>query len=96
MAHLSFTVVQKDGDRVQVSAGPVEQVAFEHHFKVGLGRALQDVHIEHLYWLAWKGMQAAGHTVPLFSDWLGQVVDVEFGGEGKAAPLDLQADQSPG
>ena len=96
MAQLKFTVVEKSGERIPVEAGPVEQVAFEHHFKIGLGRALQDVHIEHLYWLAWKAMQASGRTVPLFSSWLEQVSDVEFGGEDKPGPLDPAPDPSPG
>ena len=88
MAHLTFTVVEKDGERHTVQAGPPEQVAFEHHFKVGLGKALNDVHIEHLYWLAWKAMQSAGHTVPLFTSWLETIADVEFGGEAKTVPLE--------
>ena len=58
---------------------PVVQVAFEREFKTGMGKAFQtDMRSEHIYWLAWKAMHAAGKVVKPFDGWLGELASVEI------------------
>lgn len=48
---------------------PLVQVAFEREFKVGIAKAFSvEQRNEHIYWLAWKAMHAAGRTVPPWGD----------------------------
>ena len=58
---------------------PVVQVAFEREFKTGMGKAFQtDMRSEHVYWLGWKAMHAAGKVVKPFDGWLGELAAVEI------------------
>ena len=66
---------------------PMVQVAFEREWKVGLAKAFnQDQKMEHMYWLGWKSMHAAGEVVKPFDGWLNTVKSVEIV-EEEAAPL---------
>ncbi len=91
MPVIRMTVVHDDESRVEVVAGPKQQVAFERHHKRGLGAALtgDNMHVQDMYWLAWKAecdhvAKNGGTPVPLFDAWLDQLVDVE-----------LEADEGP-
>ena len=58
---------------------PTVQVAFEREFKVGIAKAFgQEMRNEHLYWLTWKAMHAAGRVVKPFDGWLGELAAVEI------------------
>jgi hypothetical protein len=44
-----------------------------------MGKAFQtDMRSEHIYWLAWKAMHAAGKVVKPFDGWLGELASVEI------------------
>lgn len=48
---------------------PLVQVQFEREFKTGIGKALStEMRNEHLYWLSWSAMKAAGQTVKPWGD----------------------------
>lgn len=48
---------------------PLVQVQFEREFKVGLAKALTvEQRQEHLYWMAWACMRAAGQVVKPWGD----------------------------
>lgn len=88
MVDLLLRVTLDTDEVVEVSATPSVIVAFERHFKVGLAGALSaDQKMEHLYWLAWKGMHAAGNVVKPFDQWLDTIrnVEVEIGDPGPKA-----------
>lgn len=83
MASMRFTVVYASGETVPVTVGPKQQVQFEREHKTSLQKAISDVHMEHIYWLAWAGLRAKaqaglGPSVKLFDDWLDDIADVEF------------------
>lgn len=87
MIKLLLRVTLDTGEVVDVSATPSVIVAFERHFKVGLAGALSaDQKMEHVYWLAWKGMHASGRVVKPFDQWLDTIENVELE-VGEARPL---------
>ncbi len=85
---LKLAVEKADGSSVSLSLLPKTIVAFERHFGVGLS-ALQQGHMEHVYWLAWDAenlkIRAQGGVTKLFDDWLDDIADVEV--EGDVTPL---------
>ena len=86
MPKINMTVKYADGTERVVTAGPKQQIAFEHARKKGLGSAFSggDLFVEDLYWLAWKSDSDAaakeGRGTALFDAWLEEIVDVEAGG----------------
>ena len=78
MISLTLRVVTADSER-DYRLTPSVVVAFERQFGMGLGKAFtSDQKAEHVYWLAWKAVQAAGGVVKPFDSWLESVVDVEM------------------
>lgn len=87
MMGLKLRVVTTEGELGEFVVTPKVQVEFERHFKIGVGKAFaQEQRVEHMYWLAWKAVHAAGHNVKPFDSWLDAVVDVQMVDD--AAPLD--------
>lgn len=78
MITLTLRVRTDRGDNDYVVT-PKVQVLFEREFKMGLPKAFAaEPRMEHLYWLAWRSVQAAGDVVKPFDEWLGQVLAVEM------------------
>tara|TARA_R100000808_G_scaffold18667_1_gene40824 strand:+ start:180 stop:473 length:294 start_codon:yes stop_codon:yes gene_type:complete len=89
---MSFRIVHGGAERVVV-AGPKQIVAFERHWGLGVGRAMSEVRIEHLAWLAHAAALADAQTngappVKPFDDWLEQLTDLEVVENDGAVPLD--------
>ena len=88
---MGFRIVHAGSERTVV-AGPKQIVAFERHWGLGLGKALTEVRIEHLAWLAHAGCHAEaqagnGPAVKPFDSWLDDLQDIEALGE-EPRPLD--------
>jgi hypothetical protein len=79
--------VQTNDKTGEYPVTPMVQVAFEREWKVGLAKAFnQDQKMEHMYWLGWKSMNAAGEVVKPFDGWLNTVQSVEIV-EEETSPL---------
>ena len=88
---MKLHIVMQDGATGDFVVTPKVQVMFEREFGGGIGKALMtDQKVEHLYWLAWKSMHAAGRSVKPFDSWLDEVVDVQIV-EEQTAPFDETA-----
>ena len=48
-----------DGEERQVTAGPPTIVAFERKWGMGWGKAMQDVHVDHIAWVAHDALHKA-------------------------------------
>lgn len=91
MLGLRLRVVTTAGELGEFPLTPKVQVEFERHFKIGVGKAFQqEQKVEHMYWLAWKAVHAAGVPVKPFDSWLDDVVDVQMA-EDSASPLEETA-----
>lgn len=79
MISLKMDVVMATGEKVSVAVTPRVQVEFERHFKFGIAKAFtDDMHMEYVYFLAWKAMGYAQKTSQSFDDWLESIVDIEM------------------
>jgi ribulose bisphosphate carboxylase small subunit len=80
---ISMTLrVVTDSSSGEYQVGPKVQVAFEREWKVGLPKAFGDQQrLEHLYWIAWKAVEASGAVVKPFDAWLDTVQSVEMVGQ---------------
>jgi hypothetical protein len=81
-----------DGTERTLTAGPAAIVAFERKWGLGIGKAMAEIRVEHLAWLAhqaaWREAKAGdGAAVKPFDDWLSDLEDIEAIGEDDAAPL---------
>lgn len=86
MVQLTLRVTTERGADEYVVT-PKVQVLFEREFKMGLPKAFTaEPRMEHVYWLGWRAMQAAGEVVKPFDEWLGSVRSVEMV-EGAEVPL---------
>lgn len=89
MMGLRLSVFTVDGALGEFVVSPKVQVEFERQFKTGIGKAFsQEQRVEHMYWLAWKAVHAAGHNVKPFDTWLNDVTDVQLVEDGASDPLD--------
>jgi len=85
-------VVHNDEERY-VTAGPATIVAFERKWGMGWGKAMQDVHVEFLAWVAHDALHKAalmgdGPAVKPFEDWVNGLTDIEVVNEDdESAPL---------
>ena len=90
---ISLRIVHDGAERLLV-AGPAAIVAFERHWSLGIGKAMSEVRVEHLAWLAhraaWQEAQAGnGPAVKPFDTWLDLLDDIEaVADEDVAVPLD--------
>jgi len=80
-----------DGEERQVTAGPPTIVAFERKWGMGWGKAMQDVHVEFLAWVAHDALHKAalmgnGAAVKPFDDWINDLEEIEIVDED-SAPL---------
>ncbi len=77
--------VLHDGTESVLTAGPAVIVAFERKWGLGIGRAMAEVRVEHLAWLAhqaaWRDAQNNGGSVKPFDGWLDGLEDIEAVGE---------------
>ena len=89
---ISLRIVHDGSERLLV-AGPAAIVAFERHWSLGIGKAMSEVRVEHLAWLAhraaWQEAQAGnGPAVKPFDTWLDALEDIEaVGDEDDDSPL---------
>ena len=89
---ISLRIVHDGAERLLV-AGPAAIVAFERHWSLGIGKAMSEVRVEHLAWLAhraaWQEAQAGnGPAVKPFDTWLDLLDDIEaVGDEDDESPL---------
>jgi len=87
---LRLRVITSEGELGEFTVTPKVQVEFERHFKTGVGKAFQqEQKVEHMYWLAWKSVHAAGVAVKPFDSWLDDVTDVQMVED--TVPLDATA-----
>jgi len=75
--------VVHDGEERQVTAGPPTIVAFERKWGMGWGKAMQDVHVEHIAWVAHDALHKAalmgdGPAVKPFDDWINGLEEIEI------------------
>jgi hypothetical protein len=89
-ALLSLTVERLDGSSERHPVLPVDMVAFERQFSIGWGKASQDMHFEHLYWLAWHCEQRKAMVKP-FDDWVEEILNVTS--EDDVSPLPKRSQQ---
>ena len=87
---MDMVVTFEDGRSEKLTAGPLQVVRFERHFKVGVGKAFAPIadggdgmHFEHALWLAHAAAQSQAkrdgtQAPPPFDLWLEGVVDVEL------------------
>lgn len=88
MLNMKLRVVKNDGPVGEFPVTPKVQVEFERNYKTGIGKAFEnEFKMEHVYWLGWKSMNYAGHSVKPFESWLDEIVTVEVVNE-TSAPLD--------
>jgi|TARA_R110000744_G_scaffold145453_4_gene258102 hypothetical protein len=79
MISLKMDVATTTGEKVPVVITPRVQVEFERHFKFGIAKAFtDDMHMEYVYYLAWRAMTHAQKTAEAFDDWLDSVSDIEM------------------
>ena len=80
-----------DGTEAVLTAGPAVIVAIERKRGVGIGKAMAEVRVEHLAWLAhqaaWRDAQNNGGSVKPFDGWLDALEDIEAIGEDDDLPL---------
>lgn len=86
MIKMSVSVETSNGT-ASYAVTPRVQVEFERQFKLPLIKAFtDDPSLEHLYWLGWRSVKAAGEQVPAFDEWLDTVEAVTPEG-GDDVPL---------
>ena len=80
--------VLHDGTESVLTAGPAAIVAFERKWGLGIGKAMSEVKVEHLAWLAhqaaWRDAQNNGGSVKPFDGWLDGLEDIEAVAEDDA------------
>jgi len=81
-----------DGTEAVLTAGPAVIVAFERKWGIGIGKAMAEVRVEHLAWLAhqaaWReAKHGDGPGVKPFDGWLDALEDIEAVGEDDSDPL---------
>lgn len=77
MIKLAMKVQMADDREAVYQVTPRVQVDFERQFKRSLVAAFSDEpSMEHLYWLGWRSMKAAGEQVANFDNWLDEVESV--------------------
>lgn len=87
MIGTNLKITMADGTEHVVPVTLKSSVEFERQFKVGLLKALtEEQKMEHLAYLGWASMKAAGHVVKVFDGWLDQVAEVSFMFEAKESP----------
>ena len=80
MLKIRLRIHKIDGASVEYRVTPRTMVAFEKEYKVSITKAFSadNIHVEHLYWLAWDAERVAGNVVPLFDKWLETVASVDM------------------
>lgn len=79
MIDLTLTVELDDGERWDVTPKLATYVRFEDKFSTAVTAAFTDgnIHLKHLAWIAWEGSRRAGHTVPLFDEFVDKLVSLD-------------------
>ena len=66
--------VRRSGESNTVKVTPAVIVAFERHWKLGIGQAFtENMKMEHLMWLAWEAERKSGAVVKPFDEWIDQL-----------------------
>ena len=82
------------GENHTITTAPVDVVAFERAFGMGMGKAftkVDDLHLEYQSWIAWHAMKRQGKTSEDFEAWLNGLEQIFDEPEVAAAPLDETA-----
>lgn len=90
MALMTLKITPNKGEPITVPVSPKVIVAAERHFKTTMSKLFsQDsMSYEAMMWLGWQAMQADGHVVKPFDDWLDGIEAIDMGGgPGELAPL---------
>jgi|DEB0MinimDraft_3_1074331.scaffolds.fasta_scaffold15621_4 hypothetical protein len=79
MLKIRLRIHKIDGASVEYRVTPRTMVAFEKEYKVSITKAFSadNIHVEHLYWLAWDAERIAVGNVKPFMTWLEQIEAVE-------------------
>jgi hypothetical protein len=79
MLRIKIKVVKIDGAEATYRVTPRTMVAFEKEYRTSVTKAFSadDIHVEHLYWLAWDAERIAVGNVKPFMTWLEQIEAVE-------------------
>lgn len=79
MLRIKLRIHKIDGQSVEYRVTPRSMVAFENQYKTSITKAFsgENVHMEHIYWLAWDSERVATGNVKPFMTWLEQIEAVE-------------------
>jgi hypothetical protein len=77
MAMPKAKITYQDGRVVEAIVGPKAQVAVERQYNVSLADDKLVRRLEHIYYMAYAALWAAGLEPRDFDAWLGDVADVE-------------------
>lgn len=67
--------VRRSGEESTLKVTPAVIVAFERHWKTGIGQAFtENMKMEHLMWLAWEAdRRQPGSSIKPFDEWVEQL-----------------------
>jgi hypothetical protein len=94
MALMTLKITPVTGDVIVVPVVPKVIVAAERHFKTTMAKLFsqESMSYEAMMWLGWQAMQASGHIVKPFDDWLDGIEAIDMAGDrGESAPLGKEA-----
>lgn len=79
MLRIKLRVHKNDGSSIEHRVTPRSMVAFEKEYRTSVTKAFagDNIHVEHLYWLAWDAERIATGNVKPFMTWLEQIEAVE-------------------
>jgi hypothetical protein len=91
MDGLAIKVKTTDGVEASYKLTPRLIVAFEQQFGKGLPKLLsEEQKVEHIYWLAWKGLQLNGVVVkPFGPEFLDTLVSAELDSDTSFASTEI-------
>lgn len=67
---MEITVTYDDDRTVEVRPTPYNIVAFERHYKIGVGELRKDPKTEHVLWMAWHRLNQIGQEAADFETFL--------------------------
>ena len=90
MALMTLKITPEKGEPITVPVSPKVIVAAERHFQTTMSKLFSqdNMSYEAMMWLGWKAMQADGHVVKPFDDWLDGIQAIDMAtGKAELAPL---------
>jgi hypothetical protein len=79
MLKIKLRLHKSDGTSIEYRVTPRTMVAFEKEYKTSISKAFSadNIHVEHLYWLAWDSERIATGNAKPFMSWLESIDAVE-------------------